>query len=182
MNQHAGMSVHAGDAAAQHQCRANFSIVVQSHVRSSLSYESPSTAGPIIAWVVRLRKWARRGRTQFGYVIKSHLRQPHRWLSLKNANPGGHDPRRGLCVIAVLLGLDSHYVGGLRALRAALDIELHLIAFFQVAKTLALDSRKVDEHIVAAFALNEAVALLAAKPLHRSGHSLTHWLVYLLPL
>jgi hypothetical protein len=98
----------------------------------------------------------------------------------ENTSPGDHDPRRGLCAIAVLLGLEPHYVGGLRALGAVLDSELHLVAFFQIAETLALDSREVDEHVFAAWALNEAVALLTAKPLHRTLHSLTHWLSSLL--
>ncbi len=97
----------------------------------------------------------------------------HRSLQ-KNTNPGDHDPRRGLCVTVVLLGLELHYIGGLRSLRTALDSELHLIAFFQVTEPVTLDRRKVNEHIVAAFALNETVALLAAKPLYRTGYSVTH--------
>jgi hypothetical protein len=92
----------------------------------------------------------------------------------ENTNPGDHDPRRGLRVIAILLSLEPHYIGGLRAFGAALDGELHLVALFQVPKTFALDGRKVDEHIVAAFALNEAIALSTAKPLDRTPGSLSH--------
>jgi hypothetical protein len=79
-----------------------------------------------------------------------------------------------LRVIAVLLSLEPHYVSGLRAFGAALNGELHLVAFFQVSKTLALDGRIVDEHIVAAFALNEAIALSTAKPLDRAPGSFSH--------
>jgi hypothetical protein len=92
----------------------------------------------------------------------------------KKASPGKDDPRRGLCVIAVLLGLEPHYVGGLRAFGAALDGELHLLAFVQVAKTVASDGREVDEHVVAAFALNEAVALATVEPLNRTLGSFRH--------
>jgi hypothetical protein len=52
----------------------------------------------------------------------------------------------------------------LRALGAAFDSELHSLALFQVAETLTLESRVVDEDIIAVFALDEAIALGAAEP------------------
>ena len=64
---------------------------------------------------------------------------------LKTASPGKDDPRRGLCVITVLLGLEPHYVGNLRAFGAALDVELHSVGFVQVAKTFAPDGREVGD-------------------------------------
>ena len=72
------------------------------------------------------------------------------------------------------VSLEPHHVGGLRAFGTALDGELHAVAFFQVAITFTLDRRIVDEHIVAAIALNEAVALRAVKPLHCALDSLGH--------
>jgi len=94
--------------------------------------------------------------------------------TVQNASPGDHYPRRGLCVIAVLLGLEPYYVGGLRALRPALDGELHPVAFVQVAKTIASDGREVDEHIIATFALNEAVAFATVEPLNCTFGSFSH--------
>jgi len=96
-------------------------------------------------------------------------------------NPGGDGPRRGFLLLRSLPTVELYHISSLRALGAALDGEFHPLALFQVAKTLALDGREVDEDIIAIFALDEAIALSAAEPLDRADGSFTHCLVHLLP-
>ena len=55
--------------------------------------------------------------------------------------------------------LDHSNGGGLRAFGTLLDGELDLLAFVQVAETIAFDRGEVDEDIRAAFAFDETVAL-----------------------
>src|SRR5512133_3231620 len=54
------------------------------------------------------------------------------------------------------------------ALLAWADVELDALALLQSAVAGGLDCRVVDEHVVAVFALDEAVALLGVEPLHSS--------------
>ena len=71
-------------------------------------------------------------------------------------------------VVQCVARLDNGDAGSLQALGALLDGELHLLTLFQVPETVTLDGREVDEHIRAAFALDEAVALAAVEPLDRT--------------
>src|SRR4051794_17422325 len=61
-------------------------------------------------------------------------------------------------------------VAGLRALRALLDLVLHLRALGQRLEAVALDRAEVDEDVVTAvFLRDEAVALRVVEPLDCSG-------------
>src|SRR5204863_2948181 len=62
--------------------------------------------------------------------------------------------------------LDRYDVGRLRALVALNDFELHPLAFGQRLVAVPCDRREVDEDVVAALALDEAVALLVREPLY----------------
>ena len=65
--------------------------------------------------------------------------------------------------------VDGDDVGGLQALGTLLDLELDLLAFFQVLEAIALDSAEVDEDVRAAFALNEAITLAPIEPFDCAG-------------
>jgi hypothetical protein len=52
----------------------------------------------------------------------------------------------------------------LLAARPRSDVELHPLALAQALETLALDCREVDEDVVSAIALDEAVAFSVVKP------------------
>src|SRR5207237_5087012 len=62
--------------------------------------------------------------------------------------------------------LDGLDVRGLRALRALHNLERHLLAFGQRLVAVHADRREVHEDVVAALALDEAVALLIREPFH----------------
>src|ERR1041385_4269120 len=61
--------------------------------------------------------------------------------------------------------LDGLDVRGLSALVALNDLERHALAFGQRLVAIHCDCREVDEDVVAAFALDEAVPLLVREPL-----------------
>jgi len=68
-------------------------------------------------------------------------------------------------------------VGGLQALRAFGDLELDLVALGEALEALGLDGAVVDEDILTALDLDEAVTLRIVEPLdralcHTSGSSL----------
>ena len=60
------------------------------------------------------------------------------------------------------MGDDRAHVGGLGALAALSDVELHGLACFQPAAVL--DSADVDEYVVAGLRLDEALALVGVEP------------------
>jgi len=60
-------------------------------------------------------------------------------------------------------------VGGLQALGPLFDFELDLLAFFQAAEAIGLNSGEVYEDIVAAFMSNKAVALATIEPFDCAG-------------
>src|SRR5690348_16807634 len=62
--------------------------------------------------------------------------------------------------------LDGLDVRGLRALRALHNLERHFLALGQRLVAVHADRREVDEDVVAALALDEAVALLVREPFH----------------
>src|SRR5712671_4442639 len=62
--------------------------------------------------------------------------------------------------------LDGLDVRGLCALRALHDLERHTLPFGQRLVAVHPNRREMHEHIVAAFALDEAVALLVREPLN----------------
>ena len=66
---------------------------------------------------------------------------------------------------------DDGDAGGLGALGALLYGKFYALAFFKVAVTFAHDRGEVNENILAAFTLDEAVAFASVKPLYRSGDS-----------
>ena len=72
------------------------------------------------------------------------------------------------------LGVDHGHVAGLRSLGSLFDIELDLLTFGQVAETIALDGGEMDENVLAAFALDEAEALVTVEPLDRTDYSFRH--------
>ena len=92
------------------------------------------------------------------------------------------DKKNSLLVKAVFLNsmmnycLEGNYILRLRAFCALGYNELDLLAFVQTAETVADDGAVVYEHIIAAFAFNEAVAFFAVEPLDGAlfflGHAL----------
>ncbi len=62
--------------------------------------------------------------------------------------------------------LDAAHVLGLQPLRALLDVELDLLALVQSSVTLRLNRGVVDEHVLTAVSLDEAVAFVVVEPLH----------------
>jgi hypothetical protein len=65
-------------------------------------------------------------------------------------------------------------VGSLQALLALLNAEFDLLAFFEGAETITLDSRKVNEYISAIFLCQKAVALGIIEPFYRTGNTISH--------
>src|SRR6266496_2030619 len=63
---------------------------------------------------------------------------------------------------------DSHYVLGLQTLGSLLHLEFHLRAFIQGSVAVRLDSRKMNEHVIAAGTLDESISLGSIKPLHNA--------------
>jgi hypothetical protein len=61
---------------------------------------------------------------------------------------------------------DPDHVLGLQALWSLLHLKLHLRAFIQRAIPVRLDSRKMDENIVAGGPLDKSITLGGVKPLH----------------
>jgi hypothetical protein len=72
-------------------------------------------------------------------------------------------------------GLEQRYVGCLQALGALFDGKLDSLAFFQIAKTIALDRGIVNEDILATLTLDKAVALASVEPLDRTLNSFRHF-------
>jgi hypothetical protein len=56
------------------------------------------------------------------------------------------------------------------------NIELDLLAFHQVAVSIALNGGEMDEHVLPTFALDEAEAFVTVKPLDRTNYSFRHFL------
>ena len=69
-------------------------------------------------------------------------------------------------------------VASLRSLRTVNDFEFDLLAFFERPETRTLNRREVDEHVVAALAFNESVALCVVEPLNFAGDAHTTCLPY----
>jgi len=65
-------------------------------------------------------------------------------------------------------GLRRLYVLGLPALGALNHIELDLLTFLQAAESTRLDSREVDENVLAILAADETITLGVVKPLYCS--------------
>ncbi len=59
--------------------------------------------------------------------------------------------------------------GGLQSLGAALDFELHALAFVKSAKAFALNGFEVYKHVIARFTLDEAVTLSFIEPFDCAG-------------
>jgi hypothetical protein len=78
---------------------------------------------------------------------------------------------------ALFSGLDQNgNVRRLRTLGSFFDSELDLLSFIQVAETLTLNGGEVDEHVRAAFALDEAEALIPIEPLYCTSYTIRHFL------
>ena len=80
----------------------------------------------------------------------------------------------GVCDWTPVGGLQRSDVGGLQALGALLNGELHLLALVEVAEPLALDSRIVDKHIGTVVLSDEPITLRPAEPLHRTCDAFAH--------
>jgi len=65
--------------------------------------------------------------------------------------------------------VDGGNVGGLQTLGALLDFELNLLALFQTAETIGLNSGEVYEDILTTFMSNKAVAFAAIEPFDCAG-------------
>ena len=70
--------------------------------------------------------------------------------------------------------LHRYDVAGLGSLGALLNCELNLLAFLQVAVAIALNGGEMDEYVLAAFALDEAEALVTVEPFDRTSYSVRH--------
>jgi hypothetical protein len=68
----------------------------------------------------------------------------------------------------------------LQAFGAVLCRELDALTFFQVAVSITLDSGIVDEDIVAAIMLDEAITFATVEPLDCTDDSFRHFLLLLL--
>ena len=64
--------------------------------------------------------------------------------------------------------LQTLNVGGLQALRAFFNGELHCLTFLQRTETVRLDGRKMDEYVFTALTADKAVTLCVIEPLHCS--------------
>jgi hypothetical protein len=60
-------------------------------------------------------------------------------------------------------------VGSLRAFRSLLNLELYLLSFVQVLKTISLNCAEVDEYIRAILAFNEAITFASVEPFDYAG-------------
>lgn len=67
------------------------------------------------------------------------------------------------------------YIGGLQTFGAILDGELHLLAFHEIAVTVHLDGREVDEHIRSVFPGDETISLVAVEPLDCADDTFRHF-------
>jgi hypothetical protein len=65
-------------------------------------------------------------------------------------------------------------VAGLRTLGALFNIELDLLAFLQVAETIALNGGEMDENVLSTFAFDEAEALVTVEPFNCTDYSFRH--------
>src|SRR5262249_12858289 len=85
--------------------------------------------------------------------------------SLFRSSQNEEGPCRGPLNLGPTGSLDRLDVGRLRALIALHNLERHTLAFGQRLVAVHRDRREVDEDVVAAFALDEAIALLVREPL-----------------
>ena len=69
-------------------------------------------------------------------------------------------------------------VASLRPFRTVYDLEFDLLALFECPEAGTLNRREVNEHVVAALALNESVALGDVEPLHLAGNTHTTCLTF----
>jgi len=92
------------------------------------------------------------------------------------------NPRRASAGISLIyfLVLNRYYVGGLQTFGAFFDGELHPLTLNQIAVTIGLDGREMDEDVLPTLALDEAVTFAAVKPLDRSDYSFRHFTCLLL--
>jgi hypothetical protein len=74
--------------------------------------------------------------------------------------------------VPVLAGYND--IGGLQALGTLLDRELDLLAFFQIAIAIALDSGIVNEDVRTILASDETITLAAVEPLNGSDGAFRH--------
>jgi len=70
--------------------------------------------------------------------------------------------------------LEDYDIGCLQTFRSLLNSELDLLALIEGPKTIPLDRAEVDENVLAALPLDEAIALVVAEPLDRSSYSIRH--------
>ena len=78
------------------------------------------------------------------------------------------------CQLRAECGAGNRDVAGLRSLGSLFDSELDLLTFHQVAVTIALNGREMDENVLSAFAFDEAKAFGAIEPLDRTDNSFRH--------
>jgi len=65
-------------------------------------------------------------------------------------------------------------VASLRTLGALFYCELDLLALLQVAEPITLNGGEMDEHVLSAFALDEAEAFVTVEPLDCTSYSVRH--------
>jgi hypothetical protein len=93
------------------------------------------------------------------------------WMISESKNPVHLD---GVSVLQYN-HLHCNDVGSLKAFGTFLGRELDALTFFQVAEAVTLDSGIMDEDIVSAFTLDEAVAFATIKPLDCTDDSFRHF-------
>ncbi len=89
--------------------------------------------------------------------------------SIKELVSRNKKPRQktGLKVVKVISSFGD--IGGLQAFGAALDLELHTLAFRKSAKAVAFDGFEVHKHIITSFTLDEAVTFSFIEPFDCAG-------------
>src|ERR1700738_4970647 len=101
--------------------------------------------------------------------LPPHLRPLPRSGASKQTGWGPH-PRVGVPAPPNTSASGGNDVLRLRALLALGDVEVHLLAFLELAVALGGDVRVVGEHVGAAAVLrDEAEALFRVEPLHGAG-------------
>ena len=89
---------------------------------------------------------------------------------LPNTQPKSGNQKSPTLVHQTLFSLARHGdVGRLQALSAFFDSKLDLLAFLQVAVSITLNGREMDENVRSAFAGDKTVALVAIEPLDRTN-------------
>ena len=95
-----------------------------------------------------------------GYETENH--------TLKTAPPATGQAVAGSAVLERRCSADALHVGGVKALRACLDLELDFLSLGERLEAIHRDRGEVHEDVLASFLFNEAVPLGIIEPLSLS--------------